>query len=504
MLMDINFLQKQAGWLGLQSLLMLSLALISILSPQSTEAQQQRKGATGEQVFEILASEIALQRGEAGLAYQTYLSLARQTGEPDLAQRAMEIAIAANSADLALAAAQTWDELSKPSQTRPKEVLVTLLMLNQRWSESVKPAIALLKQQSLSEREQTLKQWQSLIGRAMDESSAMQAYYKIISALVPPPSSPEILYSYALAAEKAGQFDVMEKTLRNILKKNPNDVNSLNALGYSLADRNIKLSEAYELIFKAHTLSPSDAFILDSLAWINFRLGKTTLALTQLQDAFRMKPEADIAAHLGEVLWVLNRPLEAEAAWRQGELIDANNPTLKETLKRLKPDWILSVDKIANQWDGRFAVKMSDRPNNNTQGGTGSFTLSKNGYSDTLEIRSPMGSAIAKIVINPGEATLERDGKKVTAIDADTLLQNTLGLPLPARGLSNWLNGQVRPGSAARLERDERGQVKNIRQDGWNLAYVWSEAKKIERLNMTRNTNTGTIDVRLIFDQVNE
>ncbi len=115
-----------------------------------------------------------------------------------------------------------------------------------------------------------------------------------------------------------------------------------------------------------------------------------------------------------------------------------------------------------------------------------------------------MGSAIAKIVINPGEAILERDGQKVTAIDADTLLQNTLGLPLPARGLSNWLNGQVRPGSAARLERDERGQVKNIRQDGWNLAYVWSEAKKIERLSMTRNTNTGTIDVRLIFDQVNE
>ena len=338
--------------------------------------------------------------------------------------------------DLALIAAQTWDELSKPSQVKPKEILVTLLMLNQRWSEAVTPAIALLKQQGLKEREQILKQWQSLIGRANNENEAMNAYYKIVSALVPPPSSPDILYSYALAAEKSGQFRVMEETLRTVLKRNPNDIQALNALGYSLADRNVKLKEAYELIFKAHTLDPKDPFILDSLGWVNFRLGNTSLALKQLQDAFQIKPEADIAAHLGEVLWVLNQPLEAETAWRQGEMIDASNLTLKETLKRLKPSWLISVNSQTNQWDGRFAVKLNDRPTNNNQGGSGSFTLTRSGLSDTLEIRSPMGGAIAKITINPGEAVLERDGKKITAIDADTLIQNTLGLPLPARGLS--------------------------------------------------------------------
>ena len=243
---------------------------------------------------------------------------------------------------------------------------------------------------------------------------------------------------------------------------------------------------------------------MDSLGWVNFRLGNNELALKQLQDAFRIKPEADIAAHLGEVLWTLKRPIEAEEAWRQGELIDANNATLRDTLKRLKPSWAISMDVVASQWDGRFAVKASDRPTNNNQGGSGSFTLTKNGLSDTLEIRGPMGGAIAKITINPGEAILERDGKKVSAIDADTLIQNTLGLPLPARGLSNWLNGQLRAGSPARLERDNLGQVKRISQDGWDLAYVWNESKKIERLTMTRNTNTGSIDVRLIFDQVNE
>lgn len=483
--------------------LLLLIGLSFVLAfPISSPAQT--KGATSEQVFEILASEIALQRGEAGLAYQTYLSLARQTGEPALAQRAMEIAIAANAADLALIAAQTWDELSPSGQTRPKEVLVTLLMLNQRWSQSVSPAIALLKGQNLKEREQTLLQWQNLLGRAQDEGAAMNAYYKIINALVPPPTNPQIMYTYALAAEKSGQFAVMEETLRAILKRNPNDIQALNALGYSLADRNIKLKEAYDLIFKAHQLDPKDPFILDSLGWVHFRLGNSALALKQLQEAFRIKPEADIAAHIGEVLWTLNRPMEAEEAWRQGELIDANNTTLRETLKRLKPSWAISMDVVANQWDGRFSVKTNDRPSNNQQGGSGSFTLIKSGFSDTLEIRGPMGSAIAKITINPGEAILERDGKKVSAIDADTLIQNTLGLPLPARGLSNWLNGQLRSGSPARLERDEKGQVRRITQDGWSLAYIWNEDRKIARLTMTRNTNTGSIDVRLVFDQVNE
>jgi hypothetical protein len=95
-----------------------------------TSLAHSNQGATGEQVFEILASEIALQRGEPALAYQTYLGLARQTGDPRLAQRAMEIAIAANAPELALDAATAWDSLAPVGDTKPKEVLVTLLMLN--------------------------------------------------------------------------------------------------------------------------------------------------------------------------------------------------------------------------------------------------------------------------------------------------------------------------------------------------------------------------------------
>jgi outer membrane biogenesis lipoprotein LolB len=115
-----------------------------------------------------------------------------------------------------------------------------------------------------------------------------------------------------------------------------------------------------------------------------------------------------------------------------------------------------------------------------------------------------MGGAIAKITITPGEATLERDGQITSAIDADTLVQNTLGLPLPARGLSNWLRGETRPGSEASIERNNKGQVSEIRQDGWNLRYNWSNQNRLDKLTMTRRSNIGSIDIRLVFDQADE
>ena len=458
----------------------------------------------GEAVFEVLASEIALQRGEAGLAYNTYLEMARQYKDPRLAQRAMEIAIAGGSPDLAMQAAKTWDELSPATDSKPKEVLVTLLVLSNRWTDAVKPAIALLRQQTPAQQENTLLQLQALLAKAKDESIALRAFYEIASTVKIPSKDPGLLYTYAMSAEKVGRIDVMEKTLRDILRKNPNDVNSLNALGYSLADRNVNLPEAFILISKAHQLSPKDSFILDSLGWVNFRLGKNAIALEQLQQAFAMKPEADIAAHTGEVLWIMNRQAEAEEMWRQGQKLDANNPTLKETLKRLKPDWSGDDQVAKGSWDGRFAVKVIGLTESQNQGGSGGFTLTQEALKDVLEIRNPMGGSIAKITITPGEATLESDGKVVTAVDADTLVQNTLGLPLPARGLSNWLRGEIRPGSEASVDRNPKGQVSKISQDGWGLVYTWSNTNRLEKLIMTRSSNIGSIDIRLVFDRPND
>jgi outer membrane biogenesis lipoprotein LolB/uncharacterized protein HemY len=487
----------------LQGLLLVTLTFGVTLSAQAQKTKVDGL-ETGEAVFEVLASEIAIQRGEAGLAFNTYMEMARTYKDPRLAQRAMEIAITGGSPDLALQAAKSWDELSLPSQTKPKEVFVTLLILSNRWRDAVKPAITLLQQQTPTQQENTLLQFQALLAKAKDENEALRAFYEIVSSLKVLPKDPSLLYTYAMSAEKVGRVDVMEKTLREILRKNPNDANSLNALGYSLADRNIKLPEAFTLISKAQQLSPKDSFILDSLGWVNFRLGKNEIALEQLQQAFEMKPEADIAAHTGEVLWAMNRRTEAEEMWRKGQKIDANNSTLKETLKRLKPDWSNPEQAPKGTWDGRFAVKVTGLTDTQNQGGSGGFTLTQEELKDILEIRSPVGGSIAKITITPGEATLERDGQIVTAIDADTLLQNALGLPLPARGLSNWLRGEVRPGSEASIDRNSKGQVSKISQDGWDLVYTWGNKNQLDKLTMIRNSNIGSIDIRLVFDHPNE
>ena len=173
-------------------------------------------------------------------------------------------------------------------------------------------------------------------------------------------------------------------------------------------------------------------------------------------------------------------------------------------MRRLKPDWTVTEQASNGAWDGRFAVKITGLTESQSQGGSGGFTLTQESLKDVLEIRNPMGGSVAKITITPGEATLERDGQVVTAVDADSLLQNALGLPLPARGLSNWLRGEVRAGSEASVDRNAKGQVSKISQDGWDLVYTWNRSNQLEKLTMTRSSNIGSIDIRLVFDRPND
>jgi tetratricopeptide (TPR) repeat protein len=107
-------------------------------------------------------------------------------------------------------------------------------------------------------------------------------------------------------------------------------------LGYSLADRNIRLPEARELIVRALQLAPNDAYIQDSLGWVAFRQGQLAEALALLQTAYKAKPDAEIAAHLGEVLWVMGQRDAAAVVWREGLLLKSDNETLTETLQRFQ------------------------------------------------------------------------------------------------------------------------------------------------------------------------
>jgi len=147
----------------------------------------------------------------------------------------------------------------------------------------------------------------------------------------------DLVYEQAMLAEKLNQLDTMEQLLRKVIAQNPGYYNAYNALGFSLADRNIRLPEAKQLIVKALTFAPDDPFITDSLGWIEFRMGNLSVALSYLQKAYKDRADAEIAAHLGEVLWKMNRQDEALKVWREGLNAAPNNETLQETLQRLKP-----------------------------------------------------------------------------------------------------------------------------------------------------------------------
>lgn len=161
------------------------------------------------------------------------------------------------------------------------------------------------------------------------------AYELLAQASKAAPQDTDLLYEQALMAEKLDRLDEMETLLRRIVQLKPEHPAAYNALGYSLADRGVRLQEARQLILKALEFTPNDPFIQDSLAWVEFRLGKREEALRIIEAAFKARPDAEIAAHFGEILWSLNQRDRALAIWREGLQLGADNETLRETLKRL-------------------------------------------------------------------------------------------------------------------------------------------------------------------------
>jgi tetratricopeptide (TPR) repeat protein len=150
------------------------------------------------------------------------------------------------------------------------------------------------------------------------------------------PGDTDLLYEQAMMAEKLSRLDEMERVLRRVIELKPDHHHAYNALGYSLAERNQRLPEARDLIAKALELSPNDPFITDSLGWVEYRLGNHAQALLHLRRAYASRPDTEIAAHLGEVLWVSGQRDEARRIWREGRERDTDNEVMRETLARLQ------------------------------------------------------------------------------------------------------------------------------------------------------------------------
>ncbi len=138
-----------------------------------------------------------------------------------------------------------------------------------------------------------------------------------------------------MLAEQRNDLGQMERDLRHVIKTDPDNAMALNALGYTLADRTTRYAEAKSLIERAHQLKPEDPAILDSLGWINYRTGNLVQAETYLRLALKLYPDAEIAAHLGEVLWAQGRQSEAREVWDEAYQQQPDNPILRSTLQRL-------------------------------------------------------------------------------------------------------------------------------------------------------------------------
>ena len=174
-------------------------------------------------------------------------------------------------------------------------------------------------------------------GQLLRDAKRHDESYKLLSqALAVAPDSVPLLYDTAMAAERLNQVAVMEKQLRRIIELKPDYAHAYNALGYSLADRNLRLPEALQLIEKARELAPDDAFILDSLGWVHFRLGDLKLAREHLQRAYDVRPDAEVAVHLAEVLWASGEQDSARKLLREVRAKEPANPLLKSTVTRLK------------------------------------------------------------------------------------------------------------------------------------------------------------------------
>ena len=170
-----------------------------------------------------------------------------------------------------------------------------------------------------------------------DANLNREAFDLLGEALRKDPDQPDLLYDHALTAEKLDRFDVLESSLKRLIQLKPDHAHAYNALGYSFAERNLRLPEAKQLIEKALEIAPADFFIIDSLGWVLYRMGDLKGAARELRRAWDGRPDGEIGAHLGEVLWTLGDRDEARRIWQESLKTSPENDTLQKTLKRFGP-----------------------------------------------------------------------------------------------------------------------------------------------------------------------
>lgn len=239
------------------------------------------------------------------------------------------------------AAGQRWDEaLAWYAQVGSGEHYMTALLqrvLVLAQQERIDAARELLAAARAEQPRERVRLWLAEAQLLRERNDTAGAHALLAAALDSEPDHPDLLYETALLAERLGRIDELETRLRRLIELRPDHAHAHNALGYSLADRNLRLDEARKLIERALELAPNDPFILDSQGWVLFRLSDRQGALDYLQRAYAQRTDPEIAAHLGEVLWVLGRQDDARAVWDKARREHPANEVLAETIKRFLP-----------------------------------------------------------------------------------------------------------------------------------------------------------------------
>ena len=283
----------------------------------------------------VQVQDKALPAAKASL--ETYMRLARAAGDERSARgltQAYLLMADISERERDFPAANAWlDRIENPDDVMAAQMRRASLLARQG---RMPDARALLRQQPERRPEDARLKLVAEAQLLREFKAWRESYLVYGEAAQRFPQDTELLYDQAMMAEKAGLPGDMERLLRQLIAAKPDHHHAYNALGYSLADRNERLPEAKKLIEKAVELAPGDAYIQDSLGWVEFRLGNTARAVEILQAAYGKRPDPEIAAHLGEVLWSQGQRDQALKIWREGLLLSSDNETLQGTLKRLR------------------------------------------------------------------------------------------------------------------------------------------------------------------------
>lgn len=273
---------------------------------------------------------IELESGDSDAAIAKLQWLLEQ--DPEDASAAYHLGQAYEQAGQVDEAVAAWHSIKVGDEYLPARLRITRLLLEQQRIDE----LAAFMQNERNHYPQRALELYLLEIEALMQGHTEQAMQRANEALAEFKLNTNLLYTRAILSERLGDPAALEADLRSILQREPENSMALNALGYTLADRNERLDEALQLIEHAHALKPEDPAILDSLGWVHYRLGNIELAEELLRQAYAAFPDPEVAAHLGEVLWQQGKRREARDIWSQAAEDAADSSLIDATRERLE------------------------------------------------------------------------------------------------------------------------------------------------------------------------